>query len=94
VRQCSQCGFLEAQLAGSTHLGCAHCYTVFYDQLSPLIWNFQGSTVHHGEVPPQLWRKDQARAQVYREAIDRAKSEGRIDDADILMDLLRFLEER
>jgi len=37
---------------GSINLGCAQCYTVFYDLVSPVIWNYQGSTVHHGEVPP------------------------------------------
>jgi protein-arginine kinase activator protein McsA len=93
VRQCPQCEFLEAQLAGSTHLGCAHCYTVFFDLLSPLIWNYQGTTVHHGNAPPSQWQKDQAKGQYYREAIDKARAEGREDDADILTDLLKFLED-
>ena len=52
MRQCPQCGFLAAELMGSINLGCAQCYTVFYDLVSPVIWNYQGSTVHHGEVPP------------------------------------------
>lgn len=94
MQRCPQCGFLEAQLAGSSHLGCAQCYTVFYNKLSPLIWNYQGSTVHHGNAPPPVWQKDQARVQVYREAIERARAEGRHDDADIFEDLLSFLEDR
>ena len=57
MRQCPQCGFLAAELAGSINLGCAQCYTVFYDLISPVIWNYQGSTVHHGDAPLPDWQR-------------------------------------
>lgn len=92
MRQCPQCGFSELQLAGSSHLGCARCYTVFEHHLETLLWNYQRATVHQGESPQ--WQGGQAESQVYREAIDKARNEGRDDDAEILSDLLRFLEDQ
>jgi len=91
VRRCPQCGFSESELAGSIYLGCAVCYSVFSDLISPTIWSYQGSTVHHGEAPPAALPKP-GRVEVYREAIEKARREGRETDVMILSDLLKLLE--
>ena len=92
-RQCPGCGLYEQEIGGSLQVGCAQCYTTFFDLLSPTIWNYQGSTVHHGQAPKPTPPGERWKAEAYREAIEKARSEGRQDDVLLFRDLLRLLGE-
>lgn len=74
-------------------LGCAHCYTVFFDLLSPLVWKYQGSTVYHGKHPKPRPSVTKARSAAYQEALERAQKEGRLADVEVLKDLLNLLRD-
>lgn len=90
--QCPGCGMFWAELAGSTTVGCPLCYETFPQLLSPTIWEQQGGTVHHGKTPPLPQRQTVSRVTMYKEAIVKAQSEGRTQDAQVFIDLLRLLQ--
>jgi protein-arginine kinase activator protein McsA len=90
--QCPGCGLLEAEIANSTNVGCQLCYTTFPSLVSSIIWRFQGSTVHHGQVPSSADLRFEARSVTYQEALQKAENEGRTEDVSILTDLLRLLK--
>ena len=89
--RCPGCGLHEQEIANSTHVGCELCYETFPHVLSPIIWEYQGSTVHHGQAPKKVQLRLEARISTYEEAIQKAQQEGRHDDASVLVDLLRLL---
>ena len=90
--QCPGCGLFGAEIAGGTSVGCPLCYETFSQFVSPTIWQNQGSTVHHGSEPLEFTVRSQTRATIYEEAIVRAQEEGRIEDAEVLIDLLTLLQ--
>lgn len=89
--RCPGCGLHEAEIANSTNVGCELCYETFPHVLSPIIWEYQGSTVHHGHSPQTAQLRLEARISTYQEAIEKAEEEGRQDEAAVLQDLLRLL---
>ena len=50
-RKCAGCGSDYAAIAKSGRVGCPECYTVFADELAPLIQSVHGTTTHTGSVP-------------------------------------------
>ncbi len=51
VRVCPFCGASENDIASNGRVGCAQCYDVFGDMLSPYIRRIHGNTEHTGRVP-------------------------------------------
>jgi len=88
---CPGCGLGETEIAHSSRVGCPVCYLTFPHLINALIWDYQGSTVHQGEVPPTSLLASEARATAYQEAIQQARLEGRSEDVDVLSDLFRLL---
>lgn len=49
--RCEGCGRSFADIAESGKVGCAKCYTTFYDRLLPSIQRIHGRTAHVGRTP-------------------------------------------
>lgn len=47
--RCDFCGSTYADIARTGHVGCAHCYNVFEDELLPSIRRIHGNTTHCGK---------------------------------------------
>lgn len=47
--RCEFCGSTYSEIAKSGHVGCAHCYDVFEQQLMPSIRRMHGNTTHCGK---------------------------------------------
>ena len=50
-RSCPFCGATEEDVSSSGMLGCAQCYDVFGDLLTPYLRRLHGSAEHTGKVP-------------------------------------------
>jgi protein arginine kinase activator len=50
-KSCPGCGSTYEQFTQAGRLGCSECYTVFGDQLRPMLRRIHGSVVHQGKVP-------------------------------------------
>jgi protein arginine kinase activator len=50
-RRCPTCGMTESELRRSGRTGCADCYHVFSDILTPYIRKLHGSATHVGNAP-------------------------------------------
>lgn len=88
--QCPGCGLFGTELAGSTSIGCPMCYEVFPQLVGLTIWEQQGCTVHQGKTPHT--EQMELRIATYKEAIAKAQSEGRGEDAQVFTDLLGLLQ--
>lgn len=52
--RCPGCGRRFQDIAQSGKVGCAQCYTTFYDRLLPSIQRIHGKTKHSGKVPASV----------------------------------------
>lgn len=69
VLRCEKCGSTFNDIVRSGKIGCADCYSTFYDKLLPSLSRIHGKTHHVGKVP-------NANADVKKEnKIERLKSE-------------------
>ncbi|MDD3296836.1 MAG: UvrB/UvrC motif-containing protein [Candidatus Omnitrophica bacterium] len=49
--KCSACGLSYAEFKSKGRLGCEHCYSVFKQQLLPLLKKIHSSCAHYGKTP-------------------------------------------
>lgn len=49
--KCSFCGSTFEEIARTGRVGCANCYTAFYDRLMPTLSKLHGNTAHIGKIP-------------------------------------------
>ncbi|MBR2876844.1 MAG: UvrB/UvrC motif-containing protein [Clostridia bacterium] len=49
--RCSLCGKSFDDIVESGRVGCAECYSTFYDKLLPTLRKIHGKTTHQGKVP-------------------------------------------
>ena len=49
--RCSLCGKSFEDIVESGRVGCAECYTTFYDKLLPTLRKIHGKTTHQGKAP-------------------------------------------
>ena len=52
--RCSLCGKSFEDIAESGRVGCAECYTTFYDKLLPTLRKIHGKTTHQGKSPSNI----------------------------------------
>ncbi len=50
-KKCNECGFTYGDIAQRGKVGCPNCYTVFRDELTPMLRSIHGTTTHNGAVP-------------------------------------------
>jgi len=70
VTRCDVCGMSFDDFRKSGKLGCANCYRVFRDNLSPILRRLHGNTEHTGKIPAKV--SDTVK---YTEEIERLKAE-------------------
>ncbi|MFV0338698.1 MAG: excinuclease ABC subunit B [Chthoniobacterales bacterium] len=91
--KCPTCGFTQADFRKTARLGCSECYSVFHDQLMPMLKNMHKGTVHIGRVPArfkhELERK--RRFMDLHERLDKAVAEEEFEMAASLRDEIHQL---
>lgn len=74
--RCEFCGSTYSDIAKSGHVGCAHCYEVFGDELLPSIRRIHGNTTHCGKNSRLGKAKsEQIKAETKEDKIKKLKSE-------------------
>lgn len=93
-KQCPQCGFTLDDLRRVRRFGCAECYSVFRDELTPMLRGMHKGVSHVGKVPEGLMAV-QFRAQrleELRSKLDQAISSESYEEAAGIRDEIRNLE--
>ena len=85
---CPGCGLHAHDIFQSTYLGCPLCYETFAEQISPMIWKQQGSTVHHGKHTELAKPDRDYQRELYRRALEKATREERGHDIEVLNSIL------
>lgn len=74
--RCEFCGSTYSDIAKSGHVGCAHCYEVFGDELLPSIRRIHGNTTHCGKNSRLGKAKsEQIKVETKEDKIKKLKSE-------------------
>jgi protein arginine kinase activator len=63
---CENCGMTFKEFRSQGRLGCPHDYTVFADELIPLLENIHGETQHVGKVPKRAPQASQKKGRLVR----------------------------
>ncbi|MEL6897445.1 MAG: UvrB/UvrC motif-containing protein [Planctomycetota bacterium] len=91
---CPFCGITFADFRATGRLGCPYDYTVFADQLGPLMKNIHGRSNHAGKTPSR-WsaqKQDQLRILNLRGEMQRAAEEEDYELAGKIRDSIRQFE--
>jgi len=92
---CPVCGIAFHEFRSSGRLGCPFDYTVFNEQLEPLILNIHGETEHRGKHPSRSAGESAKRIRLIRlrREMQEAVREERYEEASKLRDEIRTIEE-
>lgn len=97
--RCEHCGSTFREIADSGKVGCAECYTTFYDRLLPSIQRIHGKVEHCGKLPQAAdasARKEQEKEQELsrlKEELNRCIQEQKYEECASLRDRIRALEQ-
>ncbi len=95
--RCNNCGLSYVEFKKSGRLGCGNCYTVFKDQLVPLLKNIHRSTRYHGK-PPAHSQADaitpEMRLKELKVKLARAIESENYEEAAGLRDAIKQIEEK
>ncbi|MBK1884490.1 UvrB/UvrC motif-containing protein [Luteolibacter pohnpeiensis] len=93
-KTCPECGFTLDDLRRVRRFGCAECYRVFHDEISPMLRGMHKGVSHVGKVPEGLmavqFRKQ--RLDELRSRLDEAISSESYEEAAGIRDEIRTLE--
>ncbi|MDP1797766.1 MAG: UvrB/UvrC motif-containing protein [Planctomycetaceae bacterium] len=91
---CPQCGITFKEFRKQGRLGCPHDYTVFHDELMPLLENIHGETQHTGKVPKRAPKASQHQFRLIRlrNRLRAAVDEEMYEEAARLRDEIQSLE--
>lgn len=92
---CPSCGYTYRRFLQEGKFGCPTCYTTFAEQLPPLFHRMQAGPQHIGAMPEQLQNTYALKNKVkdIRQKMQVAVAEERFEDAAILRDEARAIEE-
>ena len=92
--RCKKCGSSFADIARSGKMGCAECYTTFYDKLLPSIQRIHGNTAHCGKVVGSagLRAKRASELEMLRSQLNEAVRQQEFEQAARLRDQIKELE--
>lgn len=104
-KKCPKCGMVYDDFKKTGRLGCSECYTVFKENLVPLIKRIHGSAEHYGKTPPRiasvLKDKEQTKKRKKVDNVDELKSQlqravkmEEFEEAACLRDKIRELEKK
>jgi len=96
VTRCDVCGMSFDDFRKSGKLGCANCYRVFRDELSPILRRLHGNTEHTGKVPAKLSDtvKNTKEIERLKAELAAAVENEQYERAAELRDLIRDLENK
>ena len=94
VLRCEKCGCSFDDIAKSGMVGCAECYTTFFDKLQPSLKRIHGNTAHQGKFPQGVSQdvKKAHRISELKEQLNRAIDEQNFEKAAQLRDEIKELE--
>jgi protein arginine kinase activator len=91
---CTGCGFTLHDIRTAGRLGCEKCYESFRDYLEPVIKrSHEGSLQHCGKVPKNLPTFRHHSVEDLKEKLATAVKDERFEDAAVLRDAIKRLEE-
>ena len=99
--RCDFCGSTYSDITKSGHVGCAHCYDIFKDQLLPSIRRIHGNTTHCGKNSRLAENKKTAQSEkptkedkikLLNAELDKAIKEQNFEYAAELRDKIKGLE--
>ena len=91
---CPNCGMDFADFGHSGKIGCNVCYSVFNDQLEPILKRVHGTSSHTGKVPRKAGAAVKLRMQVkgLRQELEKSVQREDYETAASLRDNIRTLE--
>ncbi len=94
--RCSSCGLRWSDFKKRGRLGCDNCYTLFREQLLPLLKRIHSSTRHTGKIPLHIDKRMSLEAKVkeLHEQLRRAVQLEAFEEAAHLRDEIKKLESR
>ena len=84
--RCSFCGKSFEEIAGDGKMGCAECYSVFYDKLMPSLNRIHGKASYAGSKPENSENNRALRLEELKEALAVAVNEQNFELAAALRD--------
>lgn len=93
---CPVCHFTWQDLNQLSHLGCAECYRHFRGSIESSLMRLHGQTVHTGRRPRNQHSTAESQppgASELRQQLEQAVAEERYEDAAVLRDQLREMQE-
>ena len=98
VQRCARCGSSFEEIARSGMVGCADCYSTFYDRLLPSIQRIHGKIKHSGKIgaampaaAPQEETKEEKRAKLQAQ-MEKVIADQAFEEAAKLRDAIRALD--
>lgn len=93
-KECPVCQFTLEDLRRVRRFGCAECYSVFHDELSPMLRGMHKGVSHVGKVPEGLMAAQfrTKRLEELRSRLDQAISSESYEEAAGIRDEIRSLE--
>lgn len=104
VERCNYCSSSFNDIVQTGNVGCAHCYSKFYDKLEPSIRKIHGKTGHIGknisyvvdndaeQEKPTQEKTQESELQKLKAQLDKAVLEQRFEDAAILRDKISAVQ--
>ncbi len=95
--RCPVCGASFADIAESGKVGCAECYRTFYSELLPYLKRVHGTVKHTGKIPnsaPLAVKPQEETVDTLRMELNRLVSEERFEEAAVVRDKIKKLEEK
>ena len=105
-KRCPVCGTAFADIAKTGKAGCAECYKTFYTELYPYLKRIHGTVKHVGKIPNSAplavvkneetlaVKPQEETADTLRLDLNRLVSEERFEEAAVIRDKIKRLEEK
>ena len=95
-QRCPFCGCSFSDIAALGKMGCATCYTTFYDQLLPTFQRLHGHSAHEGKRPAEKSARAQTKAQLasLQKQLEQAVAAQEYEQAALLRDQIKTLESK
>ena len=87
---CGSCGMSLEDFRKDSLLGCPDCYKAFFDEIAPMLKEWQGGLSHKGKVPATA--RLSADLEDLTQQLNKAVEEQRFEDAATLRDMIHDLK--
>lgn len=94
--RCEGCGHSFRDIVDSGKVGCAKCYTTFYNQLLPSIQRIHGRTAHTGRTLPATDEQTRRKAEIesLKATLQREAAAQNYEECARLRDQIKQLEQQ